>query len=110
MTTIERWSWTTLSDAKLFELNSGLWKGKHGPLTEASVISNTNFTRFGSLDLSDVAVLQVETRQLETRTLQRGDIVVERSGGGPKQPVGRVCYFDSTAAGPFSFSNFTSTI
>src|SRR5207249_3451760 len=110
MTAPTEWSWTTLSDQDLFELGSGLWKGKTAPFTEATVIRNTNFARFGSLDLSNVARLQVEARQLQSRMLRRGDIIVERSGGGPKQPVGRVCYFDPVTPGPYSFSNFTSKI
>jgi type I restriction enzyme S subunit len=56
-----------------------------------------------------VAYLQVEQKQLNKRQLKPGDIIVERSGGGPKQPVGRVVYFDREN-GPFSFSNFTSAI
>lgn len=110
MTTPTEWSWTRLSDQEFFELGSGLWKGKAAPFTEATVIRNTNFAKFGDLDLSDVARLQVETRQLHSRMLRSGDIIVERSGGGPKQPVGRVCYFDAVTPGPYSFSNFTSKI
>ena len=41
--------------------------------------------------------------------LKPGDIILERSGGGPKQPVGRVVYFDRED-GDFSFSNFTSAV
>ena len=101
---------TTLRDPKCFAHSNGLWTGKKPPFTKATVIRNTNFRNDGRLDLSDVAVLDVETRQLETRSLQRGDIIIERSGGGPKQPVGRVCYFDENGSLPFSFSNFTSVL
>ena len=73
------------------------------------VIRNTNFTESGRIDYSDVAWLEVEEKQLAKRQLKHGDIIVERSGGGPKQPVGRVVYFDRNDA-PFSFSNFTSAI
>ncbi|MEK7856348.1 MAG: restriction endonuclease subunit S, partial [Acidobacteriota bacterium] len=55
-------------------------------------------------------MLDVEEKMLAKRTLQRGDIIIERSGGGPKQPVGRVCYFDASGVLPFSFSNFTTTL
>lgn len=101
---------TTLKNPTLFEQLNGLWTGKKQPLTKAAVIRNTNFRNDGRLDLSDVAVLDVEARQLETRTLRPGDIIIERSGGGPKQPVGRVCYFDEKGDLPFSFSNFTSVL
>ena len=98
-----------LLNDKLFETSNGLWKGKKPPYTEAGVIRNTNFTSSGRIDLSDVAYLAVEEKQLKTRRLQPGDIILERSGGGPKQPVGRVVYFEENN-GIWSFSNFTSKV
>lgn len=89
--------------------SNGLWKGKKGPLRTANVLRNTNFRPNGGLSFDDVAELEVETRQFEKRQLKRGDIILERSGGGPKQPVGRVALFDISDAG-YSFSNFTSAI
>ena len=76
---------------------------------EAGVIRNTNFTASGVIDYSDVAFLQVEESKLKKRLLELGDIILERSGGGPKQPVGRVVLFDRED-GVFSFSNFTSVV
>ena len=99
-----------ISNEREFKLINGLWKGKKGPLVEACVIRNTNFGPDGRLDSSDIARLEVERRQLDTRQLQSGDIILERSGGGPKQPVGRVVFFDLENDAPFSFSNFTSAI
>lgn len=37
----------------------------------------------------------VSLKQLESRRLQPGDLVLERSGGGPDQPVGRVVFVDA---------------
>jgi type I restriction enzyme S subunit len=88
---------------------SGLWMGKKAPFEKAIVIRNTNFTKDCKLDLSDVAVLDVESRQLQTRRLLPGDLIVEKSGGGPKQAVGRVVLFDEKD-GVFSLSNFTSAL
>jgi type I restriction enzyme S subunit len=51
----------------------------------------------------------VEQKQLDTRRLKVGDIILEKSGGGPDQPVGRVALFE-WAGGPYSFSNFTSVL
>ncbi len=98
-----------LSDFDQFETLNGLWKGKKEPFVEAGVIRNTNFTASGVIDYSDVAYLQVEEKQLQKRLLESGDIILERSGGGPKQPVGRVVLFDRDT-GIFSFSNFTTVI
>ena len=99
----------SLDDQSQFETLNGLWTGKKPPFVTAGVIRNTNFTKSGRVDYSDVAWLQVEQKQLAKRQIKPGDIIVERSGGGPKQPVGRVVYFERED-GPFSFSNFTSAI
>lgn len=104
------WSSVQLADARRFTWHSGLWKGKRPPLQQAIVVRNTNFVSDGRLDLSDVAVLDVSTKELASRTLLPGDIILERSGGGPKQPVGRVAYFDHNAVLPYSNSNFTSVL
>lgn len=101
------WQTKTLEDACLF-LN-GLWKGETPPFVNIGVIRNTNFTKEGRLDDSDIAYLDVEAKKFEKRRLHFGDVILEKSGGGPKQPVGRVVLFDKTD-GDFSFSNFTSAL
>ena len=93
----------------LCDFKNGLWTGKKPPFVEARVLRNTNISRDGRLDLSNVALLQVEENQLKSRQLQPGDIILEKSGGGPKQPVGRVVLFNEPD-GVYSFSNFTSVI
>lgn len=103
------WKLIHLDDEDYFETLNGLWKGKKSPFIKINVLRNTNFTNSGKLDYSDVAELDVEIRQYEKRKLLFGDIIIERSGGGPAQPVGRVVFFDKPN-GEFSFSNFTSTL
>ncbi|MBP8042090.1 MAG: restriction endonuclease subunit S [Bacteroidales bacterium] len=39
---------------------------------------------------------KIKKTSLETRTLKEGDILVEISGGGPEQPVGRTVLIDKT--------------
>lgn len=107
---MSQWTSATLADARYFEYLNGLWKGKNPPFEKAIVIRNTNFGDDGVLDLSDVAVLDVESKQLERRRLKQGDIIIERSGGGPKQPVGRACFFNIETPQAHSFSNFTTTL
>lgn len=99
--------WATRSLGSICEFSNGLWTGKKPPFTQAIVVRNTNFRPHGRLDLTDVALLDVEAKQLAKRQLKPGDIIIEKSGGGPKQPVGRVAYFDHND-GVYSFSNFTS--
>ena len=101
------WKAKTLEEACQF--SNGLWKGEKPPFVKVGVIRNTNFTKDGTLDDSDIAYLDVEAKKLEKRRLQFGDIILEKSGGGPKQPVGRVALFDKED-GDFSFSNFTAAL
>ena len=101
------WQTATLGEACQFI--NGLWKGEEPPFVHVGVIRNTNFAKDGTLDDTDIAYLDVEAKKFSKRRLQFGDIILEKSGGGPKQPVGRVVLFDK-AQGDFSFSNFTSAI
>ena len=90
-------------------VTSGLWTGEKAPLKVVKVIRNTNFTMDGHLNLSDVAEISVEVSALKDRILQKGDIILEKSGGSQTQAVGRVVYFD-VEEGEYSFSNFTSRL
>ena len=94
---------------ELCEFNNGLWTGKKGPMVRVKVIRNTNFRKDGFIDWTDIAELDVERNQFLNRELLQGDIVLEKSGGGPTQPVGRVVLFNINQRG-FSYSNFTSRI
>lgn len=107
MSTMDR---IPLNDQRFFSFISGLWKGNTGPFKSAAVLRSTNFRGDGLLDYEDIAILEVEQRQLNSRRLQRGDIVIERSGGGPKQPVGRVAMFDPPDDSIYATSNFTTAL
>jgi type I restriction enzyme S subunit len=104
-----RAGWTTkpIEDACTFI--NGLWKGEKDPLKTVGVIRNTNFTKDGTLDDTDIAFIEVEVKKFDKRKLFAGDIILEKSGGGPKQAVGRVVLFDKTE-GDYSFSNFTAAL
>ena len=88
---------------------NGLWTGKKPPFITIAVIRNTNFTKDCKLDTSDIAYIDVEVKQYASRKLQCGDIIIEKSGGSDKQPVGRPILFN-IEEGEYSFSNFTSTL
>ena len=98
-----------LNNKEYFKIFDGLWRGEKPPLIQVGVIRNTNFTSTGEIDYSDIAYLNVEDNKFRERRLIMGDIIIERSGGGPKQPVGRVVQFNKTE-GNYSFSNFTSMV
>ncbi len=68
---------------------SGDWGDDDGEKA-VSVIRSTNFTSHGHVDLNDVATRYFPSQKAETFGLNCGDLIVERSGGGPEQPVGRI--------------------
>lgn len=104
-----RGDWQTKPLGEVTTFINGLWKGEKPPYVTVGVIRNTNFTKDGSIDESHIAFLEVEAKKFAKRKLQYGDIILEKSGGGPKQPVGRVALFKKQE-GDYSFSNFTSAI
>ena len=103
----QNWEYKKLGD--VCDSLNGLWTGKKEPFVNVAVIRNTNFSKDCKLKLDDVAYLDVEQKQYSTRKLIPGDIIVEKSGGSDKQPVGRVVLFD-IPDGEYSFSNFTGTL
>lgn len=84
------------------ETLGGLWTGKKPPFRKVSVIRNTNFTMRGTLNLSDVAEIEVEENSYAKRKLLDGDIIIEKSGGSETQAVGRVVLFENVK-GEFSY-------
>ncbi|NIA10928.1 MAG: restriction endonuclease subunit M/S, partial [Nitrospiraceae bacterium] len=102
--------WDFVELGEVCDFKNGLWKGKKEPLKKVSILRNTNFTKTGILDYSNVAVHPIEISQLKTRTLEYGDIILEKSGGGPTQPVGRVALFCKKDGQTYSYSNFTARI
>jgi type I restriction enzyme S subunit len=84
---------------------SGEW-GDEG--SGIKVLRSTNFTNEGVLDLSDVVERNVAFSKIEKKKLKKGDIIIEKSGGSPNQPVGRVVFFEHD--GDYLFSNFTSAL
>lgn len=105
----EEWEVVQLEN-KYIEFQNGLWKGKKEPYINVKVLRNTNFNNDGTIDFDDVAELDVEQRNFKNREIIKDDIILERSGGGPTQPVGRVVFFEKNDQLRYSFSNFTSRI
>lgn len=101
--------WEIKTLGEVCDVINGLWTGKTPPYINVGVIRNTNFTKDCKLNDDDIAYLDVEIKQYQKRKLQYGDLIIEKSGGGPKQPVGRAIIFNKQE-GEFSFSNFTSAL
>ena len=107
-TTIES-KWEVVKLNTIVDNIGGLWTGKKPPFMVVNVIRNTNIKKGGSLDLSDVAKIEVEKSQFENRKLQKGDIIIEKSGGSETQAVGRVILFNLNDEN-YSYSNFTARL
>ena len=101
--------WTYKKLGEVCETFNGLWKGKKPPFVKVGVIRNANFTKDFTLSFDNIEYLDVEEKQYSKRKLQYGDLIVEKSGGSDKQPVGRAVVFEKND-GEFSFSNFTSVL
>ena len=104
-----REGWTYKKLGEVTTTINGLWTGKKPPFINVAVVRNTNFTKDCKLDMTNIAYLDVEQKQYNSRKLFPGDIIIEKSGGSDKQPVGRPVLFD-IPDGEYSFSNFTSTL
>lgn len=100
------WEYKQIGD--VCEVLNGLWTGKKPPFVNVGVIRNTNFTKECTLDPSNIFYTDVEVKAYSKRKLEHGDIIIEKSGGSDKQPVGRPILFNLD--GEFSFSNFTSVL
>jgi type I restriction enzyme S subunit len=73
------------------------------------VIRGTDYKNWYSLKTKNAAIRLIKESSLLKRKLELGDLVVEISGGGPDQPVGRTIVIDSDALSdefPLICSNF----
>ena len=74
------------------------------------VLRTTNFTADGRLSYDDLTYRSIDTEKKENKILQPGDIIIEKSGGTPKKPVGRCVYFDRDDDYDYFCSNFTAIL
>jgi len=88
---------------------TGEW-GQEPNSSGVKVIRTTNFTNEGKLDLSNVVERDIEEKKIEKKALRKGDIIIEKSGGGPTQPVGRVVFFDVDSDENYLCNNFTTIL
>ncbi len=103
----QEWPSTTIS--KLCYTINGLWTGEKGTLLNVGVIRNANFTKDFKLDYSKIEYIDVEEDSFKKRSLLYGDLIVEKSGGSDKTPVGRTVIYEGVD-GQYSFSNFTMVL
>ena len=99
--------------AKLIDITGKALSGEWGTDDEIGtgipVLRTTNFTNEGIVDYSNVVTRTIKKKNLEEKFLCKGDIIIEKSGGSDKQPVGRVIYFDGPE-NTYLFNNFTGLL
>ncbi|EGU67523.1 conserved domain protein, partial [Streptococcus mitis bv. 2 str. SK95] len=89
---------------------NGEWGNEDSGKGEATaVIRTSNFLNSGRLNLDNIVCREIDKDKNSDKILRTGDIIIEKSGGSPNQPVGRVVYFDVTDQDYFT-NNFTSIL
>ena len=98
---------------KLIEITGKALAGEWGTDDETGegipVLRTTNFTNEGVVDYSDVVTRTITKKNIDEKFLREGDIIIEKSGGSDKYPVGRVVYFDGPS-NTYLFNNFTGLL
>ena len=99
--------------ARLIDITGKALAGEWGSDDETGngvpILRTTNFTNEGVVDYNNVVTRTITKKKIEEKYLRKGDIIIEKSGGSDKQPVGRVIYFD----GPdntYLSNNFTGLL
>ena len=99
--------------AKLINITGKALSGEWGTDDETGdgvpVIRTTNFTNEGVVNYKDVVTRTINKKNIEEKFLRKGDIIIEKSGGSDKFPVGRVIYFDGKE-NTYLFNNFTGLL
>lgn len=88
---------------------SGEWGNDDETGEGIPVLRTTNFTNEGIVDYKNVVTRNITKKNISEKYLKHGDIIVEKSGGSDKQPVGRVIYFEGEED-KFLFNNFTGLL
>lgn len=79
--------------------------------TNTKVLRTTNFTPDGIINYSDVVLRCIHKDKVEKKKLRYGDIILEKSGGTEKTPVGRVVFCDeSIEKDTYLCNNFTQAM
>ena len=75
------------------------------------VLRTTNFTQEGKINYGDVVIRSINQSKVEKKRLHYGDIILEKSGGTEKTPVGRVVFCDEAIEDSiYLCNNFTQAM
>ena len=106
--------WKKIKLGNICEVISGEWGTEVNENSKniVSVIRTTNFLNNGKIDIEnkDLSKREIDKTKIDQKRLKKGDIIIEKSGGSPNQPVGRVVYFNLDTNDIFLCNNFTSIL
>lgn len=88
---------------------SGEWGDEDKNGLGIPVLRTTNFTNTGNINYTNVTTRIINDEKAKKKYLRYGDILIEKSGGSPTQPVGRVVFFEGEN-NKYLFNNFTSRL
>ncbi len=91
---------------------SGEWGNE--PTFENNTVEIIRSTNFSS-DIrikkdSEIVKRDIDYKKITSKKLQSGDIIIEKSGGSPSQPVGRILFYDPNDNETRLCNNFTSVL
>lgn len=99
--------------AKLIDITgkaiSGEWGTDDLVGNGVPVLRTTNFSNIGVVNFNNVVTRQIVKKSISEKLLRYGDIIIEKSGGSDKQPVGRVVFFEGED-NKYLFNNFTGLL
>ena len=79
--------------------------------TGTKVLRTTNFTPDGIINFDNIVLRSITESKVEKKRLHYGDIILEKSGGTEKIPVGRVVFCDkSIEDDTYLCNNFTQAM
>jgi restriction endonuclease S subunit len=104
--------WVEMSVSELIAHSiGGIWGlEENKDEVDVTVVRSTEFTQSGFLNFSTGVTRSIKASQLHSRQLIPGDILLEKSGGGPTQPVGRVVFVEDSIPPKTVCSNFVLLI
>ena len=88
---------------------SGEWGTDDLDGSGTPVLRTTNFTNIGKVNYDNVVTRNIQKKNISEKLLKKGDIIIEKSGGTDKNPVGRVIYFEGEE-NKYLFNNFTGLL
>lgn len=102
---MQTWSISELITNKI----SGEWGEEVNGSPGVKILRTTNFTNEGRLNLENVVLRKIKPELIKKKRLLQGDIIIEKSGGSPNQPVGRVVFFNESDD-EYLCNNFTAVL